>query len=472
MSAAVEDRSSSAPRDRSCSGRSPKGRRARSGRSSCAGSCDIWPRRSARSSCSWASRRTPTATHVRVVEGWYAGAFMDEPFEYDTDGLPCALAAERAVVAFPDALTERFPEDQIAVDMGLESYLAVCLRACRRDAPRTPGRARRPADGGRRRRPGDAADLRGARGGGARAAPAGGRARGLAHARHRGRRRRAAADRARPARRRAAAADGGRELPHGRAQDRPTSEVLELAADELDGGERRAARARARSLPGRARRARAQRARWSRWPPGVPCRSRSTCRTSNCPSAWRSRPTSSPASRWRTRRRYARAGTALTCARRSTATPCASRSRDDGVGGADPAAGTGLRGLVDRMEILGGSLEVTSPPGAGTRITGVDPARVASPRWPSRSVASPQSEMCRGASSAAARRWRSSRLQAGWTALSAAEREEVRRLVVKSKGRPKSLSREEARRLGRLAAKAARAAAATGRDPRRTRGTG
>jgi hypothetical protein len=63
-------------------------------------------------------------------------------------------------------------------------------------------------------------------------------------------------------------------------------------------------------------------------------------------------------------------------------------------------------------------------------------------------------------------------LQAGWTALSAAEREEVRRLVVKSKGRPKSLSREEARRLGRLAAKAARAAAASGRDPRRTRGTG
>jgi hypothetical protein len=51
-------------------------------------------------------------------------------------------------------------------------------------------------------------------------------------------------------------------------------------------------------------------------------------------------------------------------------------------------------------------------------------------------------------------------LQAGWAALTAAEREEVRRLVVKSKGRPKSLTKAEARRLGALAAKAARAAAA------------
>ena len=63
-------------------------------------------------------------------------------------------------------------------------------------------------------------------------------------------------------------------------------------------------------------------------------------------------------------------------------------------------------------------------------------------------------------------------LQAGWTALSPAEREEVRRLVVKSKGRPKTLTRDEARRLGRLAAKAARAAASSGRGPGRTRGTG
>ena len=40
--------------------------------------------------------------------------------------------------------------------------------------------------------------------------------------------------------------------------------------------------------------------------------------------------------------------------------------RDDGVGGADPAAGTGLRGLADRLAALDGRLEVHSPPGGGT----------------------------------------------------------------------------------------------------------
>jgi PAS domain S-box-containing protein len=41
---------------------------------------------------------------------------------------------------------------------------------------------------------------------------------------------------------------------------------------------------------------------------------------------------------------------------------------DDGVGGADPASGTGLRGLADRIEALDGRLAVESPPGAGTRL--------------------------------------------------------------------------------------------------------
>jgi signal transduction histidine kinase len=42
---------------------------------------------------------------------------------------------------------------------------------------------------------------------------------------------------------------------------------------------------------------------------------------------------------------------------------------DDGVGGADPAGGSGLRGLVDRVEALGGRLRIDSPPGGGTRLT-------------------------------------------------------------------------------------------------------
>jgi signal transduction histidine kinase len=41
---------------------------------------------------------------------------------------------------------------------------------------------------------------------------------------------------------------------------------------------------------------------------------------------------------------------------------------DDGVGGADPARGSGLLGLRDRVAALGGTLEVSSPAGKGTRL--------------------------------------------------------------------------------------------------------
>jgi PAS domain S-box-containing protein len=46
---------------------------------------------------------------------------------------------------------------------------------------------------------------------------------------------------------------------------------------------------------------------------------------------------------------------------------------DDGVGGADAAAGSGLRGLADRVEALDGRLVVESPPGRGTRVRAVIP---------------------------------------------------------------------------------------------------
>jgi signal transduction histidine kinase len=42
---------------------------------------------------------------------------------------------------------------------------------------------------------------------------------------------------------------------------------------------------------------------------------------------------------------------------------------DDGVGGAVIGGGTGLRGLADRVEALGGTLRLESPPGGGTRVT-------------------------------------------------------------------------------------------------------
>jgi signal transduction histidine kinase len=41
---------------------------------------------------------------------------------------------------------------------------------------------------------------------------------------------------------------------------------------------------------------------------------------------------------------------------------------DDGIGGADLSAGTGLRGLQDRVAALDGTLAVDSPPGGGTRL--------------------------------------------------------------------------------------------------------
>ncbi len=47
---------------------------------------------------------------------------------------------------------------------------------------------------------------------------------------------------------------------------------------------------------------------------------------------------------------------------------------DDGVGGADPTSGSGLRGLADRVEALDGRLGVESVPGAGTRVWAEIPA--------------------------------------------------------------------------------------------------
>ena len=46
---------------------------------------------------------------------------------------------------------------------------------------------------------------------------------------------------------------------------------------------------------------------------------------------------------------------------------------DDGIGGAEPQNGSGLRGLADRVEAQGGRLTVESPPGGGTRVVGKIP---------------------------------------------------------------------------------------------------
>ena len=46
--------------------------------------------------------------------------------------------------------------------------------------------------------------------------------------------------------------------------------------------------------------------------------------------------------------------------------------RDDGGGGADPARSSGLAGLKDRVEAIGGALSMRSRPGEGTTLSGIE----------------------------------------------------------------------------------------------------
>ncbi|GAA4254469.1 sensor histidine kinase [Dactylosporangium darangshiense] len=53
---------------------------------------------------------------------------------------------------------------------------------------------------------------------------------------------------------------------------------------------------------------------------------------------------------------------------------------DNGVGGADPARGSGLIGLTDRVEALGGHLQLSSPAGRGTSLFVTLPTDIDRPR--------------------------------------------------------------------------------------------
>ncbi|HET7046079.1 MAG TPA: histidine kinase, partial [Gaiellaceae bacterium] len=65
--------------------------------------------------------------------------------------------------------------------------------------------------------------------------------------------------------------------------------------------------------------------------------------------------------------KYAEAGSAVVSLRRA-GDLLEVEIADDGVGGADPERGSGLRGLADRLGAVDGTLSVESPPGAGTRV--------------------------------------------------------------------------------------------------------
>jgi PAS domain S-box-containing protein len=72
--------------------------------------------------------------------------------------------------------------------------------------------------------------------------------------------------------------------------------------------------------------------------------------------------------------KHAEASVATIAVRRDDGTLTA-EILDDGRGGADPSGGSGLRGLIDRVEALGGRFEVESPLGRGTTVRVTLPLR-------------------------------------------------------------------------------------------------
>jgi signal transduction histidine kinase len=59
--------------------------------------------------------------------------------------------------------------------------------------------------------------------------------------------------------------------------------------------------------------------------------------------------------------------------REEGATAVSVKVTDDGVGGAAPQGGSGLQGLRDRVAVLDGRLDISSPPGEGTTVKAVIP---------------------------------------------------------------------------------------------------
>ena len=313
----------------------------------------------------------PNGEHVRVVSGWYDGDWMQEPFEYDTQGKPCALVVDREVVAFPEALTRRFPEAKPAIDMGLESYLAICLRAS--DGTHLGHMA--VMDAGRMEAGDD--DVAAMRIFASRAAA------------EMERRHQAAALR-RSRARVIEAADAerwrvGRNLHDGAQQrllavanllklaqrnldrDDDAADVLRLAGDEL--GEAQAElRDLARGLHPVALSERGLRSALESLTVGCEMSVTLDVEADGLPDDVELAAYFIVSESLTNARKYADAETV-----RIRVAPVAEgllvEIVDDGSGGADPASGTGLRGLADRIDSLGGRLEIDSPPGAGTRVS-------------------------------------------------------------------------------------------------------
>jgi signal transduction histidine kinase len=319
----------------------------------------------------------PDGKHVRVISGWYDGDWMDEPFEYDTRGKPCALVVDNAVVAFPEALTRQFPEARPAIDMGLESYLAICLRAA--DGTHLGHMAVMDA---RPLRAGDD-DVAAMRIFASRAAAE-------LERRHQAaalRRSRARVIEAADSERRRV----GRNLHDGAQQrllavgnllklarlklDRSDEvvDVLRLAGDEL--GEAQAElRGLARGLHPVALSERGLRSALESLTAACEIPATLDVDAQELPEQIELAAYFIVGESLTNASKYAGAS-AVEIRVASDAQAVLVEIVDDGCGGADPGSGTGLRGLADRIEALGGRLEVNSPPGIGTRISARLPLR-------------------------------------------------------------------------------------------------
>jgi len=324
-----------------------------------------------------AEAKDPSGRHVEVISGWYDGGWLAEPLEYDTRGKPCALVVERAVVSFPEELTTIFPEAKPAIEMGLESYLAVCLRAA--DGTHLGHMAVMDAQP-MVARDDDVAAMR----------IFASRAAAELERRHQAaalRRSRARVIEAADSERRRV----GRDLHDGSQQrllavanllklaqrklddDDEAADVLRLAHDELDEAQAEL-RDLARGLHPVALTERGLRDALESLVAGSDIPVTLDVAADDLPEDVELAAYFIVSESLTNARRYAEADTVRVEVARVT-DALVIEIVDDGRGGADPAAGTGLRGLADRIDALGGRLDVDSPPGAGTRVTARLPLR-------------------------------------------------------------------------------------------------
>ena len=311
---------------------------------------------------------------ARALACWCDGAFQD-PWDFETEGTPCARLPGESMLAIPESLAARFPDDREAIEMGLDSYLAVCLRG---------------ADG---RHLGHLAVLDGTRMEIADEDVATLRifaSRAAAELERRAQAAELAASRARVVE----AADAerrrvGRDL-HDGAQQRllAVSNLLRVARRRIPEGDPAE-----RLLDGAAeelQRAHADLRELARglYPVALAERGLPSALASlaaGCVMTVELAVEEAPLPEAVAAAAYFMVAECLANANRHAGAEAASvrvevRDRhveievaDGGCGGADVTAGTGLRGLADRMAVLGGRLAVESPAGEGTRVLAAIP---------------------------------------------------------------------------------------------------